>query len=325
MCSYLISVIVPVFRVENYIVRCVESLVGQTYHNLEIILVDDGSFDGCSQICNEWGKRDSRITVLHKTNGGLSDARNAGMKIAAGEYISFIDSDDYISPDFYEVLLASIQNEGSDVIECGVVKVYENGKADAFFDDLTIHSFSTEEGLSYLIGENIFHQYVWNKLYRTEIVSDFFFPVGKLNEDEFWTYQVFGGAKKVTKVNRTMYFYFQRSTSIMGEKFNVRRLDALEGKAARQKYVNQYYPSLAVQAKIDFYSSCVFSYQSALKYLSGEERREALRKIKEQKRNCELTVDEIKTVRGKFQKYLYFSKISFYACCKLRAVLGVGF
>jgi glycosyltransferase involved in cell wall biosynthesis len=279
----------------------------------------------CSLLCDDWINNDIRISVVHKPNGGLSDARNAGMQMAAGEYISFVDSDDYVSDDFFDKLISAIHNEKSDIVECGVVRFDKNNHFDDFDDDLQINSYSNEKALSGLIAENPFHQHVWNKLYKTEIVCDTYFPVGKLNEDEFWTYQIFGQAKRVSKINKSMYYYFQRRTSIMGEGFNLRRLDALEGKANRQEYINQFFPYLSLQAKIDFYGSCMFSYQSVLKYMSGDDKRKALRIIKRYRRKCDLTFDEIKTVSGSFQKYLYFSKISFYICCKFRATAGVGF
>ena len=124
----LISVIVPIYNVEKYLQKCVDSIINQTYKNLEIILVDDGSPDNCPKMCDDYAEKDSRIKVVHKENGGLSDARNVGMEVATGEYVSFIDSDDYISLDFYETLLETIVDNDSDVVECGVVKFYENEK-----------------------------------------------------------------------------------------------------------------------------------------------------------------------------------------------------
>ena len=325
MSKELISVIVPVYKVEKYLDRCLESLCAQTYPYLQIILIDDGSPDNCSLICDKWNALEKRVTVIHKLNSGLSDARNFGMKILSGKYVSFIDSDDYISDAFFESLLSTIQSESSDIVECSVVQFDENNSFDTYQDDNTIKSYQIEQALSGLIAENPFHQHVWNKLYKTEITNNTYFPVGKLNEDEFWTYQVFGQAKRVTKINKTMYYYFQRSTSIMGEGFNLRRLDALEGKAKRQEYINQFFPSLSLQSKIDFYGSCIFSYQSVLKYMKGDEKTKALKIIREYKKKCNLTFDDIKSVGGKHRKYLYFSKISFYLCCKFRAVTGVGF
>ena len=325
MNDLLISVIVPVYKVEKYLDRCLESLCSQTYPNLQIILIDDGSSDKCSLICDKWNLIDKRVTVIHKLNGGLSDARNVGMKILFGKYVSFIDSDDMLSSDFFETLLFVMLKEQSEIVECNVVQFDENDSFDEIQDDNTIKSYETEQALSGLIAENPFHQHVWNKLYKTEIISNTYFPFGKLNEDEFWTYQIFGQAKQVSKINKTMYFYYQRSTSIMGEVFNLRRLDVLEGKANRQEYIEQFFSSLAQQSKIDFYGSCMFSYQSVLKYMKGKEKTRALRVIREYKKKCDLTFCEIKTVHGKNKKYLYFSKISFYLCCKFRAVTGVGF
>lgn len=320
-----ISVVVPVYNVEKYFDNCVESLVNQTYSDLEIILVDDGSSDGCPQMCDEWAEKDTRIKVIHKTNGGLSDARNAGMKIATGKYISFIDSDDYIALDFFDTLLSVMEKENSDIVECSVVKFYEDGRFEEYSDDLAVTTFETESALSGLISENPFHQHVWNKLYKAQLVKDIPYAVGKLNEDEFWTYQVFGRAKKVSKINKTMYYYFQRSSSIMGESYNIRRIDALEGKSNRQKYIEKNYSNLAVQAKIDFYGSCMFAYQCVLKYLSGKEKREAITRIKRYKQECNLSVSEIKEIHGSSKKYYLFSKINFDICCKIRVVANIGF
>ena len=186
----LISVIVPIYNVEDYLDRCVDSIINQTYKNLEIILVDDGSPDNCPKMCDDYAKIDNRIKVVHKENGGLSDARNAGMKVATGEYVSFIDSDDYVSLDFYETLLQTMIDNDSDIVECGVVKFYENGKFDEYSDDQMIKNFNTVDGLEGLINENSFHQYVWNKLYKSSIALDIPYEVSKLNEDEFWTYQI---------------------------------------------------------------------------------------------------------------------------------------
>lgn len=320
-----ISVVVPVYNVEKYFDNCVESLVNQTYSELEIILVDDGSSDGCPQMCDEWAGKDTRIKVIHKTNGGLSDARNAGMKIATGKYISFIDSDDYIALDFFETLLSVMKKENSDIVECGVVKFYEDSRFEKYSDDLAVTTFETESALSGLIAENPFHQHVWNKLYKTKLVKDIPYAFGKLNEDEFWTYQAFGRAQKVSKINKTMYYYFQRSGSIMGESYNIRRIDALEGKSNRQKYIEKNYPNLALQAKIDFYGSCMFAYQCVLKYLSGKEKREAVARIKRYKQECKLSVSEINKIQGSSKKYFIFSRISFDFCCKVRAVANIGF
>jgi len=323
--SPLISVIVPIYNVEKYLNRCVDSLINQTYNRLEIILVDDGSPDNCPAICDNYEKKDSRIRVIHKKNGGLSDARNAGMRVAAGEYIGFIDSDDYVSADFFETLLNTMLKENSDIVECSVVKFYEDNKFDNYKDDMAVKTCSAVESLSELISEGHFHRHVWNKLYKTRLVHDVPYAVGKLNEDEFWTYRIFGKAEKVTRINKTMYYYFQRKGSIMGESYSLRRLDALEGKLNRQKYIDKSYPELSCLAKVDLYGSCMFAYQSALKYMSGKDKKAACKKIRAYKKQCNISLSDIKTINNSSKKYFYFAKLSFYLCCKLRAVTGIGF
>lgn len=321
----LISVIVPIYNVEKYLARCVDSIVNQTYKNLEIILVDDGSPDRCPQMCDDYAEKDSRIKVVHKKNGGLSDARNAGMVVATGEYISFIDSDDYVSDDFFECLLDVMNKENSDIAECSVVKFYEDNRFDEFSDDLSVKTYDTQDAMSALIAENQFHQHVWNKLYKTELVKDIPYAVGKLNEDEFWTYRVFGRANKVARLNKTMYYYFQRSSSIMGVGYNIRRLDALEGKANRQKYIENNFPDLSTQAKIDLYGSCMFAYQSVLKFMSGADKKKALELIRKYRKMYNLSFDEIKLADKSARKYFYLAKCNFGFCCKFRAISGIGF
>ena len=321
----LISVIVPIYNVEDYLERCVDSIINQTYKNLEIILVDDGSQDNCPQMCDDYAKKDSRIKVVHKKNGGLSDARNAGMKVATGEYVSFIDSDDYVSLDFYETLFQTMIDNDSDIVECSIVKFYENEKFDEYSDDQMIKNFNTVDGLEELINENSFHQYVWNKLYKSSIALDIPYEVSKLNEDDFWTYQIFGRAKRVTRLNRTLYYYFQRSSSIMGNGYNIRRLDEIEGKANRQKYIEKYFPSLVVQSKLNLYATCIFSYQSVLKYMNGEDKKKASKIIRKYRKQCEPSFSEISSIKNSSKKYYYLAKLNFYICCKMKAILNIGF
>ncbi len=321
----LVSVIIPVYMVSDYLDRCIESVVDQKYSNIEIILVDDGSPDECARICDKWAEKDVRIIVVHKPNGGLSDARNYGMSIAGGDYISFIDSDDYVSDDFFEILLSTALEHGSDIVECCCTNCYESGKTDSYHDDLTVSGFSASEGLSALIDEKPFHQHVWDKLYKAEIVQGILFEVGKQHEDVFWTYQVFGQAEKITKINLTMYFYLQRESSIMGQGYSLRSLDFLEGKWNRQLYIEKYYPELALQSKLDFFGSCMYLLQCVIKYMSGVEKRQAIATIRKYKKQCRLTFKDISAVRGSAKKYIYLAKINLYLCCKLRAELNIGF
>lgn len=319
-----ISVIVPVYQVEFYLARCIESLLKQSYTEYEIVLIDDGSTDNCAYLCDSCVVNDSRIKVIHKLNGGLSDARNAGVSFANGELLSFIDSDDMVSDDFFEVMLLAMKNENSDIVECNVAKFYEDNHFDFFQDDLSVKSYSTVEGLAGLIGDSSFHQHVWNKLYKTELVKSIRFPFGKLNEDEFWTYQVFSKAKKVTRIKKTMYYYFQRNDSIMGESFNLKRLDAIEGKCNRQHYIEKNYPELASQARINLFSSCIFSAQASLKFLKKEDKKKAKNIINHYVKSCKPSKAELNTIKGKNRFWFKFAYKSFWLCCKVRAMTGIG-
>ncbi len=323
--SNLVSIIVPVYKVENYLNKCIESLVSQTYRNLEIILVDDGSPDSCPEICDNWAKNDSRIKVIHKPNGGLSDARNAGMRVATGDFIAFIDSDDYISSEFIAQLYDAMLRENSDIVECEVVRFNEGEIPKLNNAELAVKTFTTEKAISNLMLENDFHQHVWNKLYKSDIALFVPFEVGKLNEDEFWTYQVFGNAKKVTKINLPMYFYLQRASSIMGTSYNIKRLDALEAKSLRQKYMEEKFPSLANQAKVDLFASCIFAYQCVMKFMSGEDKKKAKHIIKDYVKKYKLSKEELCMMNGNTRIWFAFANINFFMCCKVRNLLGVGF
>lgn len=229
-----ISVIVPIYNVEKYLRKCIESIICQSYLNLEIILVNDGSPDNCRKICESYSRLDNRIQVIHKRNGGLSDARNEGLKIASGEYISFIDSDDYIDKDFYKILMDLIINNNADVAECSYKKITDgdnsNYKKDVLREKndkyITLHNLDIVSSL-YKNEEFTVIWNVWNKLYKKELLKDIFFPKGKLHEDVFTTYRILYKAKKIISTNKQLYFYMQRPSSIMG-RFNVKHLDVLE-------------------------------------------------------------------------------------------------
>lgn len=269
----LISIIVPIYDVEKYLNRCILSILNQTYKNFELILVDDGSNDQCPEICDGWAKKDGRIKVIHKKNGGLSDARNAGIKVASGEYIAFVDSDDWISEFYLEYLWRALVESNCDIVECEITRVSENvsGGDDSIKKYEKTNIYDTEKALEYLITDQCFHQYVWNKLYKCSVIQGILFEKGKTNEDEFWTYQIFGNAKKVGKIEIPLYYYLYRDTSIMGAKYSIKRLDALDAKLQRQKYIEERYPDLKNIAKINLFTSCIYQGQMCLLNLEDKE------------------------------------------------------
>ena len=210
-----ISIIVPVYKVEKYLDTCVNSLVNQTQENIEIILVDDGSPDNCPKICDDWAKKDSRIKVIHKENGGLSDARNKALEIATGDYIGFVDSDDYVSLDMYKTLVELLEKNDADISICQYVRFTENDTPQ-FTNDNEIYTFDNNiEVLKCMFSDKLVANAVWDKLYKKEIFDGIRFPVGMNYEDSYTTYKLILKANKFAITTSKFYGYMQRSNSIM--------------------------------------------------------------------------------------------------------------
>ena len=279
-----ISVIVPIYKVEAYLDKCVQSIVDQTYTNLEIILVDDGSPDRCGQMCDAWAAEDSRIRVVHKENGGLSDARNAGLAVATGQLISFIDSDDWIDPEFLQTLYDALRQNDAQIAECGIRLVDEEGCVLSQRGPGNSETVGKIEALRRLVLEAGVFQTVWNKLYRRDAIGDILFEKGKYNEDDFWTYQIFDRMERLTLVDKPMLNYLQRGGSIMGQGYSLKRLDGLEARFLRWQYL-QKYEELACLTRQQYIFECMWNLQSALRNLTGEERKQAktelLRRMKQ--------------------------------------------
>ncbi|MFD1848639.1 glycosyltransferase [Oceanobacillus bengalensis] len=235
----VISVIVPVYNVKKYVAKCIESIINQTYKHLEILLINDGSTDESGMLCDLYGEKDHRIRVIHKENGGLSDARNKGLEHATGEYISFIDSDDFIHEVFYETLMNLIVSNKADIAQCNFLKVYEEDNAIRSTDvDEKTATYSNIEALDRLY-KNIVKVVVWNKLYKRELLSDIQFPKGKIHEDEFTTYRILYKAGRIVTTSKPMYYYLQRTNSITGGKFNEKRLATLEASKEQIRFFDQ--------------------------------------------------------------------------------------
>ena len=320
----LISVIVPVYNVEKYLNKCIESIVNQSYTNLEIILVDDGSPDNCPAICDVWAEKDSRIKVIHKKNGGLSDARNAGLAIATGEYISFVDSDDFIEIDFHEKLYNVIKNTDSDISICNLRMVHESKNVvDDTSDTLRITEYSTLEAMSALIDDKI-RQVVWNKLYKIAIIRDILFDIGKYHEDEFWSYKAIGAANKIVAIDYTGYNYLQRSGSIMGTDYSLKRLDAVEAKCFRQEYLKNKHPSLIQKGITNIIFTCIYHGQLSIKHLNKNDKKIAF-KILTGIINNYLSLLELSKLNPKQKIWIYSSKLSFLFTCIIRNIFNRGF
>lgn len=275
----VISVIVPVYNVEQYLDKCVSSIVNQTYKNLEIILVDDGSSDKCPEMCDAWAKKDDRIRVIHKSNGGLSDARNAGMDVASGELIGFVDGDDWISLNMYQLLYDDIYRNGSDISCCGIQMVWENSNKRKMLTLEGDKVLKNEDAMLSLIQESWLKHPVYNRLYKKECVAKIDFPYKRLHEDVFWGYQVISRAKKVSVTGRIGYFYLQRNGSIMGQEFSIKRLDMFDAYYDELKYIQNRYPNLAGIAVATFGARLLYAYQCVFRMNNKEEQKECFERL----------------------------------------------
>ncbi len=312
----MISIIVPVYKVEPYLDQCVQSIVDQTYQNLEIILVDDGSPDNCGAMCDAWAAKDSRIRVIHKENGGLSDARNAGLAVASGEYIGFVDSDDYIAPTMYEELMTRLTDTGSDIAACGVQMLWEDGKT-AMLTGSGSALLDNEQAMEAIVAESWLKQPVWYKLYRRSTVAGILFEKGKCHEDVFWSWQPIARANRVCVFDTPLYFYRQRAGSIMGEGFSAKRLDALEAKERRLRFLREHYPALARRGQNDLHGFARYLMQLALREEKAD--REVTARLESCGRKYPLKPEKTKQIL-----WAVLAKLSFAGMCRLRNRLGIG-
>ena len=314
----LISVIIPVYRVEAYLDRCVRSIVDQTYPDLEIILVDDGSPDRCGGMCDAWAARDNRIRVIHKENGGLSDARNAGMDIAAGSYIAFVDSDDWIHPEFVACLYDAVRKHEAGIGACDVRVVHDDA---VVFQPVDADSVcrTPEQAIRALTENREFRAVAWNKLYHRSLLEGERFPVGRYHEDEFFTYRILDKAKRLAYVDAPLYCYYQRPGSIMNSA-SPKRLDTLDAFMERQALFRVRYPELYIGDKIMFCTACVHLYQQALDG-RGDVWREVRKRIREYRGKIRFSFSELKGISWKDRIYVVGSGLSLdLFCAFLRAV-----
>lgn len=320
----LISIIVPIYKVEKYLERCVESLLNQTYTNLEIILVDDGSPDNCPVMCEEFAKKDSRIRVVHKKNGGLSDARNVGLEVATGEYIGFIDSDDYVDVNMYQDMITNALKYNAQIVECDIYSVYDGNRIEEYssVDDAV---YTTTKDIMYAyIAKFTIKTVVWNKLYKKDIFGSLKFEVGKYNEDEFFTYQILSKATTFVHINKHYYYYIQRAESIMGCSYSLKKLDGLEGGMKKTEFIKEYYPELYFYQLRAVTFFCIYNYQKILKNPSCDKDKIGRKRIEMYRKQLVWSNDDIKKLNTKEKIYVLLSSFSINLCAKLRNMIGSG-
>ncbi len=264
----LISVIVPVYKVEKYLNKCIESIVNQTYKNLEIILVDDGSPDECGKICDNYAQKDMRIKVIHKENGGLSDARNAGINISNGKYISFIDSDDYIDLEYIELLYKTIKKDKSDMAISSHKVIYENG---TILEKATKEKSILEpkEVLKRILYDDGIDLSAWAKLYKIELFEEIRYPKGRLFEDAATTYKLVDKCKKISIISKSTYNYIIRGNSITNVNFSEKKMDLIISTEEMCNYIKKKYPDLEEAAN----RRLMYAYLSTLTQLIKSNKR----------------------------------------------------
>lgn len=223
-----ISIIVPVYNTEEYIHRCIDSILAQTFVDFELILVDDGSPDRCGEICDEYALIDSRIKVIHKKNGGLSDARNFGLEVAEGDYIGFVDSDDWIEVDMYNILYQNAIQFDADISICKIRKTAGFITEDNKMNTNNCIMLNNEEAFDCLFNTKYYASHACDKLYSKSLFNGVIYPVGRIYEDMFTTYRLFENANKVIFSDYIGYNYFQREDGIVNSKFSQKKLDYID-------------------------------------------------------------------------------------------------
>lgn len=285
--SELISIVVPVYNVEKYLERCVKSLLEQTYKNLEIILVDDGAKDSSGIIAEKLKQIDGRIKVLHKENGGVSDARNYGLQYATGKYISFVDSDDFVDSEFIQTLYDTMMETQTDISCVGYQMFSETDEPQIDNNEYILEVFEGEQAIKQLFTNEKFDNYVWNKLYLKKLFSDVKYPVGKKMEDLGTTYILLEKCKKISFAPKKLYYYFQRPDSILHSPDNQFWVDKYFMYYERYKYIKDKYPHMEINY-LSYFIEALYAYP----YLCSQDKEILVNEIstiwKRVKKQCEL-------------------------------------
>ena len=256
----LISVIVPVYNCEMYLNQCVESIINQTYSNLEIVLVDDGSTDDSGKICDEYSEKDHRVVVLHTVNGGAASARNKGLNVAKGEYITFVDSDDWIESDMYHSMLELLKNNSADVAKVGFIKEYENNSSIVLGNEYDGIYLKDEAVKKFLYHENEFCGGVWDKLYKKELFDKVRFPENYITEDYYVNALIFCKLNSIAVSSKAYYHYRMQNDSVCHQPVNSHTFDEIE----TAKKLIEFYKENDVAKKIDYEFYLAYSYYDVL-------------------------------------------------------------
>ena len=320
----LISVIVPVYKVEKYLDECIESVVSQTYENLEIILVDDGSPDRCPEICDAWAEKDSRIRVIHKENGGLADAWNVGKATSSGAYIAFVDSDDLIEPEYIEYLYSAICETGADLSQCRYQ--YFRNESEIIDDTRRICPPVIITGKEALYRfSNCFlpiNHHVWDKLYQRELIENELFLYGRQAQDVLFSCHVFGKCSKIAYIDNILYQHRVHAESATG-KFIKQRLDSLETHWQSLNYLGEFYPQFVKDAKNYYLTLCFGAYEWIMENVPKDRQVELMRKVNSYRRKIKYSKEEWASCSLKYKiRYICSMPAFIKLSVKIRPLLG---
>ena len=240
----LVSIIIPIYNVEKYLEQCIKSLINQTYRNLEIILINDGSTDKSTKICEKYKNQDNRIVFINKKNGGSASAKNEGLKIAKGDYITFVDSDDFIEPDMIEYMVNTIKKYNSDIIQCSFTNLYKN--TERFKQDKIVEQKISSKDFLELFLKKWDSSLFWNKLFKREVIENVFFKEGRCIDDEFFTYKCVINSKSIVTSNKIVYNYRMRKSGVMKSESSQKQIlkDRVDYLYERYEIVRKIYKDL---------------------------------------------------------------------------------
>lgn len=323
----IISVIIPIYNTEKYLNRCIKSIVQQTYTELEIILVDDGSTDSSYSICKKWESTDTRIKVIHQSNKGAAVAKNTGLDFATGKLITFVDSDDYILPDMYLKLSEMMQKYNCDIMEAAYCQFTDDSEEGFVNHDITKpFIYTAKEAMKLHLQDKIFRQVVWNKMYTKDVIGNTKFLEGKYIDDEYWTYKVIGNAKRIGYLDTVFYCYRQHDKSAIGRVYNIKRLDAIDALEQRMNYIKHRFPELSGKAIEAYIGTCFYHYQCLCLYKeldhSHKERRKIINKIRNlSQKDFKLGMADVNL---KYKMWYMLFKVFPDFICNLRNIFKIG-
>ena len=327
MKDQLVSVIIPVYNVENYIVECLESVIHQTYKNLQIIVIDDGSTDSSGVISDQYSNLDTRIYVVHQKNSGLSVARNKGIRLASAEYILFVDGDDRISPNTVEIAMSQIEKNDSDICFFNYQLFFGNNfKEDPSLErrEIVDESVVKPQKCIELLLQHKFVEAVWNGIYKRETLEHVDFPVGKISEDLYWKFKVILAANKILMIPDCLYYYRGRAQSIMHSPFSWKRFDELEGRYYRANEISKMIPDLKTLAYSDFLSESMLFYTKIKINFKGDQKEKAIKKVEDYVEKMRLKLFEIiieKRISMNRKISLIIMCFSFKGACALKNLI----